>query len=307
MKQLDQLPEIANRSLGGRHASPEMRYAIQMKAARQQKRQTQAMVFTKIAAPVLCAAVLLALFFFPSAPLNTVAPPSITSLPLGQLQAGDTNGATLLGEVSVSNSRAAGDSGIWSSVTSGTFPLIGVKGRYYRMLSSPSAVSASSALQSLGIVEEYTTEPSLSDTGIISSNCVSAGDEVYTFNGYNNTFVCAKVNGEYRLFQRVSFNGHATLGKETLIDTLSISGHIQSMSISGIGTVSDSSAAENLFRILTDNATYESSGSIRSSSILTITLSDGISAQMLISEDRLAACGVWSCPEFISAFSAAVN
>ena len=135
MKQLDQLPEIANRSLGGLHASPEMRYAIQMKAARQQKRKTQAMVFTKIAAPVLCAAVLLALFFFPSAPLNTVAPPSITSLPLGQLQAGDTNGATLLGEVSVSNSRAAGDSGIWSSVTSGTFPLIGVKGRYYRMLS----------------------------------------------------------------------------------------------------------------------------------------------------------------------------
>ena len=299
MKQLDQLPEIANRSLGGLHASPEMRYAIQMKAARQQKRKTQAMVFTKIAAPVLCAAVLLALFFFPSAPLNTVAPPSITSLPLGQLQAGDTNGEEETGVGVVG--------WIWSSVTSGTFPLIGVKGRYYRMLSSPSAVSASSALQSLGIVEEYTTEPSLSDTGIISSNCVSAGDEVYTFNGYNNTFVCAKVNGEYRLFQRVSFNGHATLGKETLIDTLSISGHIQSMSISGIGTVSDSSAAENLFRILTDNATYESSGSIRSSSILTITLSDGISAQMLISEDRLAACGVWSCPEFISAFSAAVN
>ena len=307
MKQLDQLPEIATRSLGGLHATPEMRYAIQMKAARREKNKAQTHFFVKIAAPVCCVAILLALIFFPNAPMNTFVAPSITSLPLGQVLPETQNGAALVGEVSVYNSRMSSEDGIWSSASSGSFPLIGVKGRYYRLLTSPASISSSYAGQTLGMIEEYTTEPSLSDTGIISSNCVSAGEEVYALSGYDSTYVCAKISGEYRLFQRISFNGHATIGKETLRNTLSIAGHIQSMSISGIGSVSDSATAEHLFSILTENAVYESSGSIRASSILTITLDNGLSAQMLVSDDRLAACGVWSCPEFITAFAEAAK
>lgn len=306
MKPIEQLPEIADRALGGLYATPEMRNAIQIKALKQQKRKARSLMFAKIAAPALCALLLLSLFFFPSGTMNAPVAPSITSLPLGQVLDAGSDEVSLIGEVSVSNSRRASDSGIWASASSGSFPLIGVKGRYYRMITSPSSIS-SSAGKSLGKVEEFTTEPSLSDTGIISSNCVTAGEEIYEFNGMGGTFVCARVNGDMRLFQRVSFNGHATISRESLSDTLHLAGHISSMSLSGVGTVSDSALAENLFSTLTRSASYESSGSIQASSVLTITLKEGISAQMLVSEDRLAACGVWSCPEFIHAFQAAVN
>ncbi|MCR4883849.1 MAG: hypothetical protein K6A68_09780 [Clostridiales bacterium] len=307
MKNLEQLREIADRTLGGLNATPELRYAIQMKALKQQRRKAQTLVFAKIAAPSLCALLLLSLILFPSGKLGTSNPPSITSLPLGQLQDKGAEDVALIGEVAVSNTRRSSESGIWASSSTGSFPLLGVNGRYYRMIVSPSSVSSSSVGQSIGKVQEYTTEPSLSDTGIICSNCVNAGDDVYAYNGLSGTFVCAKVNGELRLFQRVSFNGHATIAHESLSDTLQLSGHIVSLSISGIGSVSDSAVAEELFSKLVQNASYESSGSIQTSSVLTINLKEGISAQMLVSDDRLAACGVWSCPEFISAFKSAVN
>ena len=307
MKQLDQLPQIAERALGGLQADSELKNSIQTRYLEKQKRHHQMIVLTKAAAPALCALLVLSLIFFPSAPSNTITPPSITTLPLGETQTHGTGEVQLLGEVAVSSGRqSSGETGIWAS-SSSSFPLIGLDGRYYRLLSSPNPLSASSRGNSLGKVEEYTTEPSLSDTDIVSSNCVYAGQDVYSIPGLENTFVCSNVDGVLRLFHRVSFNGHSTVGRESLGDTLQLSGHIRSISLSGIGTVTDSATAENLFKTLIQTASYQSSGSINATSVLTITLNEGFSAQMLVADDRLAACGVWSCPEFIEAFQDAVK
>ena len=161
-------------------------------------------------------------------------------------------------------------------------------------------------IMTVSAVEEYTTEPSLSRTDVVISNCVWAGEDVYGISGMEKSLVCAKVDGSLRLFQRVSFNGYATIGKESLADTLQFQGHIASLTLSGIGTVSGATAS-SLFETLLHQASYESSGSLNTEDTLLITLDNGLCAQMLLKDDRLSACGVWSCPEFVEAFRNAVR
>ena len=180
-----------------------------------------------------------------------------------------------------------------------------MNGSYYRMMTSPRSVSSSLLGTSLGTIAEYTTEPSLSGTNVMLSNKAAVGTEVYGISGMSSTFVAAEVDGQMRLFQRVSFNGNALKGSETLADVMQLSGHVASIELSGVGTITDASVCADLISLLLNDATYESSGSLSAKQSLLIELDNGLVYQFTVKNDKIASCGTWSCPEFFEAFEAA--
>ena len=105
-----------------------------------------------------------------------------------------------------------------------------------------------------------------------------------------------------RIDEDPGFNGNALRGAERLADTLALTGRVIAMELSGVGTVTDPAACESLLSTLLSNASYESSGSISSKKALLIELDNGLVLQLAVKGDNLAACGVWSCPEFFEAF-----
>ena len=211
------------------------------------------------------------------------------------------------GNVSVAQSTIPEYRTLWENGSNGNFPLIGLNGSYYRMMTEPESVPAELLGESQGTIAEFTTEPSLSGTDVILSNVAGFGTEVYPIVDMGDTLIAAEVNGTMRLFQRVSFNGNALQGNETLSDTLQIERRIVSMELSDVGVITDRSACELLFQTLLDNAIYESSGSITARQSLLIELDNGLTLQLAVRNDKLAACGTWSCPEFFEAFEDALE
>ncbi len=307
MKRLEQLPEITDKALGGLTAGQHLKLRIEKAAVNPapQRRRTSAWV------PALSFALVLALALGIGIPALNAQPDQ----PLITTQAAGTNGVgneiSLLDLNNGVNIQQSGEKpsyrSLWAKGDGGSFPLIGIQGRYYRMMSTPDSVSSKLLGSSLGTVAEFTTEPSLSGTDIVLSNKVSQGSEVYAIKGMDTTLVAAEVNGSYRLFQRVSFNGSALRGSEDLADTLQVAGRIKSMELSDVGVITDSATCEDLFSTLTSCASYESSGSISAKQSLLIHLDNGLTVQLAVKNDKLAACGTWSCPEFFEEFEAAAN
>lgn len=307
MKRLEQLPEITDKALGGLTAGQHLKLRIEKAAVNPapQRRRTSAWV------PALSFALVLALALGIGIPALNAQPDQ----PLITTQAAGTNGVgneiSLLDLNNGVNIQQSGEKpsyrSLWVKGDGGSFPLIGIQGRYYRMMSTPDSVSSKLLGSSLGTVAEFTTEPSLSGTDIVLSNKVSQGSEVYAIKGMDTTLVAAEVGGSYRLFQRVSFNGSALRGSEDLADTLQVSGRIKSMELSDVGVITDSATCEDLFSTLTSCASYESSSSISAKQSLLIHLDNGLTVQLAVKNDKLAACGTWSCPEFFEEFEAAAN
>ncbi len=303
---LKNLPDTADKALDGLYATPFLKARI-IRAVEETKQGKVRFALPRWAPALCCAAVVLVLALT-LIPMQSVAPdPLITTNALGDPTAAPVG--VLTGDLNVSsvfisaNSAKPGYRNIWSEVKNGSFPMIGSNGKYYRMLTNPNQVSSSLLGECVATVSEYTTEPSLSGTDVVLSNAANSGAAVYAIRGVSaDTLVAAEVNGRMRLFQRVSFNGNALRGKEKLADTLAISGQVIAMELTGVGTVTDPASCELLLSTLLDNAGYESSGSISSKKALLIELENGLVLQLNVKGDNLAACGVWSCPEFFEDF-----
>lgn len=311
MKRLEQLPEITNKALGGLSAGPEMKARILAEAAGERRPRVS---YRRPLMAALACALVLAIGLTMGLPALTRPAANdgrlISAQSLGSESAGnerallDLNG----GDISISAGKGTpAYRSIWSETKKDSFPMLCVNGRTYRLLTSPGAADDRLLGTSLGKVTEYTTEPALSGTDGIVSNVVSSGTKVYEISGMGGTLVAANVDGSTRVFQRVSFNNRALTGKEKLSDTLQISGHVTAMELSGVGVVTDPSVCESLVKTLLKNASFESSGSITGSQSLLIALDNGLTIQMAVKKDKLAACGVWSCPEFIEAFEKAAK
>ena len=303
---LRELPQTADTAMSGLEATPFLKARIN-RAVQKKKQGKVPFTLPKWAPAICCAAIVLVLAVY-FIPLGTEQPgPLISSNTMGNpteapasIMTADLN----RGDVFISNSSSKpGYRNIWSDVQNGSFPLIGVNGKYYRMLTNPAVLDDALLGQQVATISEYTTEPSLSGTDAVLSNAAASGTKVYAIQGVSSdTLLAAQVNGRLRLFQRVSFNGNALRGKETLSSTLAITGQVIGMELSGVGTVTDPSACESLLATLLGCASYESSGSISSKQALLIELSNGLVLQLTVKGDNLAGCGVWSCPEFIEAF-----
>lgn len=306
MKRLEQLPQMADRSLAGLNATDAMKRRIMETAMQPQRRK---MPVNKLV-PVLSLALVLAIGLGVGLPALNGQPAQelITTQAAGQDVVGNERSLLDLSTgANVRMSQAPAYRSIWAKGENGNFPLIGVKGRYYRMLTSPKSASGSLLGESLGTIAEFTTEPSLSGTDVILSNKADQGTEVYAVSGMGGTLIAAEVDGSYRLFQRVSFNGSAVRGSEGFSDTLQLAGRIAMMELSDVGTVTDAELCESLFATLVDCASYESSSTVSGKQSLLITLDNGVTVQLAVKNDNLSACGTWSCPEFFEEFEAALQ
>ena len=303
---LRELPMTANQAMKDLEATPFLKARIDR--AVNEKKQGKVRFVMPAWAPALCCAAIVLVLALAIFPMTSEKPGGIidsamlgdpTPVPAHVMTADLNSGSMFIS----ANSAKPGYRSIWSDVKDGSFPLIGMGGKYYRMLTSPNVVDSELLSAQVAIVSEFTTEPSLSGTDVVLSNAATSGTAVYAISGISeNTLVAAKVDGRMRLFQRVSFNGNALRGKEKLADTLALTGRVIALELSGVGTVTDPAACETLIATLLNDASYESSGGISSKKALLIELDNGLVLQMSVKGDNLAACGIWSCPEFFEAF-----
>lgn len=326
MKRLENLPDITGEMLGGLHATEQMKAGILRDGAaiRQGgKGVYRAHGWAKTAdvrrfAPRIALALTCALVVLLGI---TVGVPMLMKNPAGDMRittqtGGDTVSPAPLGQdsalldvprgsVNISQRDKPGYRGIWAAASGGNFPLLSVDGRYYRLLTNPTALGSDLQGAALGAVSTFTSEPSLASDGIVS-NIVAQGETVYAVQGMSGALVAAQVNGEMRAFQRVSFGNNALKGGEGLGDTL-CAGKVIALELTGVGTVTDSETAKALYDTLLNNATLSRSGASETNTSLLIQLSNGITLQMAVRDESVMACGTWSCPEFFEAFAAAVG
>lgn len=309
-EKLRQLPEIAEQM--GLDADERLKRSI-LRAARDMEPQKKKGLPMKRLVPVFCAvAVLLgaAAVGIPALQKNAVKPvePMTKTIAAGQNEA--LPGAQLaldvpVGSIQIRASRNPSYRSIWAKATGANFPLISVNGRYYRMLTNPTALTDGLLGKALGTVDTFTSEPALVSGGIIS-NKVAEGETVYAVSGMNNAVVAARVDGQLRAFQRVSFGENALLGGENLADTLKAE-NVVALELTGVGTINDASTARRLMNVLKDNASFLRSGSNETNTSLLIQLENGLTLQMAVNGERIMACGTWACPEFFEAFHEAMQ
>lgn len=313
---LKNLPEAVEQGLSGLTAGPALKARIQLAAAEQKKPRTRTSPMKLVRGISLaCCCALLALGVFHVTRTTPAMPDEEQSLQPASLISSGT-----LGDDSATQappiSSDLGNSGLhirsghkntdsmWAPTSGGYFPMVGVNGRYYRMLTTPRNADSRLLGSAIGTVKEFTTEPSLSGTDTVLSNAASLGETIYAVKGMDNTLVAARVDGQMRLFQRVSFNGNALRGREKLADTLQVEDHVIAMELTGVGTITDPAVCSRLLDTLFDCASYDGSGSLSSRQYLILELDNNLIVQLAVKNDRVAACGVWSCPEFFEEFVA---
>ena len=130
--------------------------------------------------------------------------------------------------------------------------------------------------------------------------------DLYAVSGMQGAVVAARVNGEMRAFQRVSFGDHALIGSENLSSTLRAN-RVVALELTGVGTINNAETARYLMGVLFDNASFLRSGSSETNTSLLIQLENGLTLQMAVNGERIMACGTWACPEFIEAFQEALQ
>lgn len=225
-----------------------------------------------------------------------------SDLPLGEQLALDVPP----GSITIRSSSNPSYRSIWAQMNGGNFPLIGVNGRYYRLLTNPTSISSAMLGEALGTVDNYTSEPALAGKNGICSNTVQSGETVYAVQGMKGAMAAANVDGVLRVFQRVSYGDSALVGGEKLADTLKAN-RVTALELSGVGTVNDPQKAQELTELLLSQADFQRSGGSESGCSLLIQLNNGLVLQMAVNGDRLIACGTWICPAFFDAFRAAVR
>ena len=313
-ERLRELPQMAE-STGLQADEPFKRRILRAAAeARQPRRLTVRRLAPILAALVVLLGVSAAALPRLQAPRDPqpTAVPLTESMPLGSVsQKAPALGSQLAldvpqGSISIRSSANPSYRSIWAPASGGNFPLIGVNGRYYRLLTNPTAISGSLLGEQLGTVDTFTSEPALAGRSGIVSNIAAQGEAVYAVQGMKNALVAATVNGQMRVFQRVSFGDSALVGGESLGDTLKASTAV-ALELSGVGTINNADTARRLVGILTGSAAFLRAGGGESNQSLLIQLSSGLVIQLAVNGERLIACGTWACPEFFDAFSEALQ
>lgn len=304
MMKPEQFKQIADEALGGLKATPGLFNRAKMRAEGQSTKAkglpARRVLALAMSLVILVGGAALILPRLQQSKIHTV----------GTLTAGESQTDTLsekadLPRGSLQLSKAPGPKqGIWEGSGHSNFPLLRLEGRYYRMLTNPSDVS-SLANANMGQVAVFTTEPALDGGSEALSNIASKGAVIYSFSGMGRSALAAQVNGQTRLFQRVSFAGNALIGGETLRDTLP-QGAV-ALQLSDVGTITDRDTVNALMNTLYSASEYQGNQTISGSQTLLLDYGNGIVLQMNVKGDSLSACGTWSCPEFIEQFMAAVD
>jgi len=310
MKRLENLKEIADRNLCGLKADPSLLQQILCAQTTPQKKTVRwrPILAGSLAAVLLLCAGLIALpnLIRGDGDMNVVSRSAGGAQTLGSFP---LTANVPAGSVSISESsgKAPGYRNLFAPGQNANFPLLKIGEATYRLLTSPSSLSDSLLGDQIGRVTEFTSEPAVSSSAIVS-NIVAADQPVYAVQGMKGAAVAAETDGSLRVFQRVSYSGTAIVGSEGLKDVLLGSAQVVAMELSDVGVIDRQDVAQQLADVLLQNAQYEGAAeSANNSQSLLLWLSNGLVVQMNAGGGTLSACGTWSCPEFFDAFSDAVS
>ena len=308
MKRLEQLPEMAQRQLGGLEATPTLLCKIKLEAAERRDRPRARLRMQPVLA-VCCALVLCvgaALTLAPGSgpmPLMEKTQNMLDSQAAGAYSAPTVQPVTVAdvpqGTISMSAGMKRASGSLFASTSASAFPLITLNGATYRMLENPDGISASLLGAELGVVNEFNVEPALGSSGVVS-NVIPCGQSVYAVGDLSGALIASEVEGSLRVFQRVSYAGTAVIGKETLRDTLCAPSDVEWIEVENLGRA-EGAQAQELMATLLDYADYQSTAFTGSGS-MHIGLTNGITLQLMVGEDSVSACGTWSCPDFFEVF-----
>lgn len=303
---MDRLPEITGELLDGLHAGPTIRHRILVKAARSHSAHLSGARFSggpafRRAVPVVGMALALTVM------IGLGANYASKYLAAGSVSPIATHGMNIHAAGQTADEAAPKYRSLFAGEGANP-PLIGINGRYYRMLNSPAPVPASLKGEWYADTQVFTKEPSLEPMVGVISNIAPIGTPVFMVDGISKNTVCmAEVDGVMRLFQRVGYASVSTIGNELFVeDTLDIVGKVASLELSGVGVVNDEVIANDLIYMLSEFAVYHGSEIASGDQALTIYLQNGLSLQLLVQDDVLSGCGAWICPEFFEAFTSAV-
>ncbi len=304
VKQLENLKETADHALAGLEATPQLRRRIEEAALGGGRTRVRRSAMRPALAFAM-AAVVLAMVAVPQLlhrGSDTV--PVIVEQAAGT--ATERQGEAKLisrGQVSVTSTGSMGEGSLWAGEANGSFPLVGIHGRYYRLMTYglPAQVRPGTML---GTVEMVTEEPVYA-SGVVS-NHLPTGTALYAVEGMDGAVVTAESSGVKQVYQRVSVSQMGLAAGESLDATLCAAGRIASMTLSGVGTVSDPEACARLYAMLS-GAVPEGTGPFSGQQTLHITLTNSLVLEMAVRGDRLSACGVWNCPGFSDAFAAEIR
>ena len=308
MKALNQLPEIANRQLGGLEADTRLLARIKINAAEGNRQQYRTGPRFQVVLAACCA-----LVFCICGVLWAMTPGETVILPNNGTQLIDTHAAggeavvtnppavsdLPQGSITMSSAGARNSGSLFATGQNNSFPLITVNGATYRMLTYPDGISSALLGSELGLVNEFTLEPALG-SGDIVSNAAEPGAPIYAVKGMKGTMIAANISGSLRVFQRVSYAGTATIGGESLSDVLCSADQVDWFRYGGM-TISGADA-QALMQTLLDDADFQST-SMTGTDSLQIGLTNGLILQLLVGDDTVSACGTWSCPGFFEAFA----
>jgi len=315
-KSLDQLGPIADEMLGGLQADEAMRLKIRRAAAEGRMiRKTPLRRYT----PAVCCAALALAFVGAAVPRlnqntdenNIMLASEPVAVSIDTIAAGEGaafDGGELMADLGDNAKvRAVAPSGkSLFAQGSGDIPLVAVDGAVYQMLTTPKDVGNSLLGDSLCDIALFDEQPSLASPKELAaglSNVARQGAVVYSIKGMpKTTIVAAEVDGNMRLFQRVSYAGKGPAG-DSLEDTFGVRGKVKTAELSGVGTLEGGKANE-VIAVLLDHAVLKSADATARRQTLTVTLDNGLKLQLGVSGDMLCGCGGWSCPEFFEAFEA---
>ena len=303
----DQFKRVADETLGGLTAGPDLLNRARMQAARnaaqplQQKRKAMTRALAMAMSLVLVigvAALVVPQLTKPAIPVVPTMASGDASLDNAQTSADLPRGSLVL-----SKEPAPRYQGVWERGAGANFPLVRVDGRFYRMLTHPQDVSALKGGE-LGQVAVFTDEPALDDSTSLLSNVAAMNAPVYAISGMGKAVVAAEVNGQVRLFQRAAFAGSALQGSESIKDV--IPAGAKALQLSDVGTVEDPALVSKLMDILYQSS-YQGSRSGGGKQALLIQYGNGIVLQLAVDGDSLSSAGTWVNPDFFEAFQAAIN
>lgn len=290
-KMLNGLPEAADGAFRDLQATPGLKNRI---LAAAEEKSTAAYRMKKMIPALACALVLaLGGVLVPFGIRKTHQDHVETAQHLSAIAAGQLPEGTQLsgadmrdGSVTVKNSANA-VKGQWENADS----TVCLDGAYYRLTKQTLSGKLKGA-----------------EAGCVGEDCSSSvlreGEKVYAVKGMENACVTAEMNGEWRIFQRVSFAGRGLQGNEGLKQTL-LPSKVESFTLEGKGTVSGK-AAQQLCEKLLDTALFGGNNTSERGKVLLIRFDNGVTLQAIVSEDKLMACGTWICPDLEQLFSSSM-
>ena len=299
-QKLKTLHQTADEMLSGMQADPMGAQRILRKTQEDKKPATTNWI--RIGAPVFAALVLaLAVILSQSVGFfrTPVSTPAVESIAAGESSSVEKNypaRADLpLGSVTLSGGGYETFRNLYSGSSMTSFPMVQVSGTCYRMLNEPQSLSGQYLGKAVGQVSLHSSNPGTSASGI-SSNIVLEGETVYRVQSMDSAAVAARVNGDIRVFQRVSVNGG---GIPDSISALIGNASVTEIALSGVGRVTDAGTIRRLMQILTRRSAFLSGSCSATSQGLYISFSNDITLQMYVSGSTVMSCGAWSCGEFL--------